>query len=74
MNSFPWVENPGVYLGKEHRGGIIISGPMSINEAHVAAITATNQKEGLVVIHKSPNGEWPVLEIIMELLYRKASG
>lgn len=47
---------------------------MSINEAHVAAITATNQKEGLVVIHKSPNGEWPVLEIIMELLYRKALG
>ncbi len=74
MNSSQWIENPGVYLGKEHGGGIIISGPMSINEAHVAAVAAMNHKESLVVIHKSPNGEWPVLEIIMELLYRKASG
>ncbi|MFH2085283.1 MAG: hypothetical protein ABII21_00610 [bacterium] len=68
-----WAENPGIYLGKEVGGGIIISGPVTVKEAGKEVAQAAKIRER-VVMYKSENGEWPVLEIIMELLYRNAEG
>ncbi|MFH1244624.1 MAG: hypothetical protein V1487_03620 [bacterium] len=69
-----WVENPGIYLGRELNDGVLISGPITVKDAGREVAKATQNMEGRVIMYKSKNGKPPILEIIMELLYRGAAG
>lgn len=72
MNFSSWAENPGIYLGRESNDGIMITGPVSAKNAGLEVAKSAMNNE-LVVAYKSGNGKWPILEIIMELLYRNTT-